>query len=65
MDEPHIVSTEVVERRHGPHWIDGLVIHRTGELLTMGDGSQWFHPYGHGQPVMERPPTDDRKMHTL
>lgn len=24
---------------------------RPGELLTMGDGSQWFHRYGGGAPV--------------
>lgn len=38
-----IVSVSVVWRNSGP-----------GELLTMSDGSVWFHPYGGGAPVRER-----------
>ena len=62
MTSPQIVSVEVVKRRHGPHWLDGLEVYSTGELFTMGDGSQWFHPYGHGLPVMERPPTAPKEF---
>lgn len=41
-----IVSEQVVVR-----W-DGLN-NRPGVLLTMADGSRWFHPYSGAKPVRE------------
>jgi hypothetical protein len=28
-----------------------------GELLTMSDGSEWFHPYDGSRPTQTKPPT--------
>lgn len=31
---------------------------KAGELLTMGDGSRWFHPWSGGAPTQLTPPRD-------
>lgn len=48
-----IVTSERVTRfvrRYS--WSEGE--HRAGQLLTMRDGSRWFHPYDGSQPVQEK-----------
>lgn len=39
--------------------ITGITTARTGELLEMSDGSQWFHPYDGSAPVREAGPRSD------
>jgi hypothetical protein len=41
--KPHITGSQSVYRQDGP-----------GVVLSMSDGSRWFHPYGGGAPVRER-----------
>lgn len=34
-----------------------------GELLTMVDGSKWFHPFDGGAPTLQRAPTPKAYLH--
>lgn len=48
-----IVSIEYRVMRYSySDW--GRVFYEPGELLTMSDGSQWFHPYIGARPVQYR-----------
>ena len=45
MSKPHITGSQVTHREGGP-----------GVLLTMSDGSRWFHPYSGKAPTREAEP---------
>ena len=41
--KPHITGSQVTHRQDGP-----------GVVLSMSDGSRWFHPYSGKAPTRER-----------
>lgn len=41
--KPHITGSQVARRQDGP-----------GIVLSMSDGSRWFHPYNGNAPTRER-----------
>lgn len=52
--DPEITQIkEGVLRTRPPLFEGGGIQYVTGALLTMGDGTRWFHPYNGGQPVQE------------
>lgn len=51
-----IINIKVVNRTRDLGWIHAL---EPGELLTMSDGSKWFHPYNGKPPIKLRGRTCD------
>jgi hypothetical protein len=48
-----ILKTEHAARTVGRQWLDPTTL--PGLLVTMRDGSVWFHPYDGSKPQQEKP----------